>query len=112
MQDKKTLEFLQKLKDSGNWDDECDYSKLKYIGKTFRVEVIHKANNTSHLFLPHKLLEKDNQGWMFVWILSALLVQPFFKVALGKEIWNIIDVVWAVLLIISILKKNKLKDSK
>ncbi len=50
--------------------------------------------------------EKDNQVWMFVWILSALLVQPFFKASLGREIWNILDVVWAVILVISIIKKK------
>ena len=50
--------------------------------------------------------EKDNQAWMFVWIVSALLVQPFFKASLGREIWNIVDVVWAVILVISIIKKK------
>ena len=59
-------------------------------------------------FVYFAINEKDNQGWMFVWIISALLVQPFFKAALGREIWNIVDVIWAVLLIISIYKnKNK-----
>ena len=50
--------------------------------------------------------EKNNQGWMFVWIISALLVQPFFKVAIGREIWNIVDVIWAVILLVSIIKKK------
>ena len=30
-QSPKTLEFLQKLKDSGNWNDEYDYSKVNFI---------------------------------------------------------------------------------
>lgn len=57
-------------------------------------------------FIYFAVNEKDEQGWVFVWIVSALLVQPFFKVALGREIWNIVDVVWAVILIVSILKKK------
>jgi hypothetical protein len=34
-QSPKTSEFLQKLKDSGNWNDEYDYSKVDY--KTSRA---------------------------------------------------------------------------
>jgi len=32
----------------------------------------------------------------------ALLFQPFFKVALGRELWNIVDIVVGVGLILSI----------
>ena len=31
IQSPKTLEFLQKLKDSGNWNDDYDYSKVNFI---------------------------------------------------------------------------------
>ncbi len=58
-------------------------------------------------FVYFAINEKDNQGWMFVWIISALLVQPFFKVALGRDIWNIVDVIWAILLVVSIFKRNE-----
>ena len=44
---------------------------------------------------------KENEVWFFVWLVSAILVQPFFKIALGREIWNIVDVAFAALLIIS-----------
>lgn len=43
-----------------------------------------------------------------IYIFLALLFQPFFKVALGREIWNVVDVVVAVGLIVS-LKSNKEK---
>ena len=59
------------------------------------------------MYILDAINEKDNQGWMFVWIISALLVQPFFKAALGREIWNVVDVIWAVLLVVSIVMKNK-----
>ena len=50
--------------------------------------------------------EQGKKEWMIVWIVSGLLVQPFFKVALGRDIWNIVDAIWAVLLIVSIFKKT------
>ena len=43
----------------------------------------------------------------------ALLFQPFFKVALGRVVWNIVDVIVAIglfiLLIRSFGKKNNAK---
>lgn len=37
----------------------------------------------------------------------ALLFQPFFKIALGRTIWNIVDIVVALLLMFVILKERK-----
>lgn len=37
----------------------------------------------------------------------ALLFQPFFKIALGRELWNIVDVIIGIGLILSLLKKSK-----
>lgn len=37
----------------------------------------------------------------------ALLFQPFIKVALGRTMWNIVDVIVAVLLIVIWIKKTK-----
>lgn len=37
----------------------------------------------------------------------ALLFQPFFKIALGRGLWNIIDVVVAVLLLVLWKKENR-----
>ena len=50
--------------------------------------------------------EQERKEWMVVWIVSGLLVQPFFKVALGRDIWNIVDVTWAFFLIFSIFKRK------
>ena len=46
---------------------------------------------------------QKNQTWFVIWISSALLINPFFKIALGRDMWNIIDVIWAVLLIVSMI---------
>ena len=52
---------------------------------------------------------QKNQTWFVVWISSAVLINPFFKIALGRDIWNIMDVIWAVLLVWSvfIVRKGK-----
>lgn len=44
----------------------------------------------------------ENKAWAIVWGFSALLINPFFKVALGRELWNVVDVVWIFLLVVSL----------
>lgn len=55
---------------------------------------------------------KKNDVWFVTWLASALLINPFFKIALGRTIWNIFDVIWAILLIVSIYYKRTLKENK
>lgn len=52
----KTQEFLQKLRDSGNWNDEYDYSKVNYVNSKTKVIVIDTKFNTEHLISPYNLL--------------------------------------------------------
>jgi hypothetical protein len=40
----------------------------------------------------------------------ALLFQPFFKIALGRQIWNIVDVVIGLGLLISLFTKSKVDN--
>ena len=44
---------------------------------------------------------------VIIYLALALLFQPFIKVALGRTIWNIVDVVVSVGLIISIFWKSR-----
>lgn len=56
------------------------------------------------LILAYK--DQGTENWKIFWIFSALLVQPFLKIAIGRDIWNIIDVFWVIILIYSILKNQ------
>jgi hypothetical protein len=51
--------------------------------------------------------QQGRQTEMIIYGGLALLFQPFFKIALGRQIWNIVDVVVAVGLLISIFIKPK-----
>ncbi len=58
-------------------------------------------------FLANK--EPDNSS-VFIYIVLALLFQPFVKIALGRTIWNIVDLIVGIGLILSIFqKKTKVK---
>ncbi|CAG2534044.1 hypothetical protein MAR621_03968 [Maribacter dokdonensis] len=58
-------------------------------------------------FLAYKANEEDKSEQVFIYVALALLFQPFYKIALGREIWNMVDVVVGVGLLISIFIKNK-----
>ncbi|TWI81178.1 hypothetical protein IQ13_2194 [Lacibacter cauensis] len=40
-------------------------------------------------------------GLAVLWGSSALLINPFIKLALGRTLWNVVDVVWAVVLVVT-----------
>ena len=52
--------------------------------------------------------EKGLTNNTLVYIGFALLFQPFIKIALGRELWNIVDVAVAIWLIVS-LKETQIK---
>lgn len=55
--------------------------------------------------------ESENKSLMIIYGALALLFQPLFKIALGRELWNIVDVIVGVGLIISLfINKQKTKD--
>lgn len=44
---------------------------------------------------------------MILFIVLAILFRPFAKIALGRVIWNIVDVIVAGYLIYLVVKNNK-----
>jgi hypothetical protein len=46
---------------------------------------------------------KQDKTLMIVWICSTVLINPIFKVTLGRSIWNIVDIIWAIFLVVTII---------
>lgn len=57
--------------------------------------------------LTYEAYKDGKQAEVILFIALAILFQPLFKIALGRLIWNIVDVIVAVGLIISIFTKPK-----
>jgi hypothetical protein len=55
--------------------------------------------------LAYQANQQGRQTEMIIYGGLALLFQPFFKVALGRDIWNAVDVVVGIVLIISMFMK-------
>jgi hypothetical protein len=57
--------------------------------------------------LAYQANQQGRQTEMIIYGGLALLFQPFFKIALGRQMWNVVDVVVGIGLIISIFMKQK-----
>ena len=62
--------------------------------------------------LAYQSNQQGRQTEMIVYIGLALLFQPFLKIALGREIWNIVDVGVGVGLVISMWRKPKKQETE
>jgi hypothetical protein len=49
--------------------------------------------------------EKSNTTTMLIYGVLALLFQPFWKISLGRELWNAVDIMVGIGLIISLFLK-------
>ena len=56
-QSQKTVEFLQKLKDSGHWNEEYNYSEVDYVSTNHKIILIDKEYNSRHEIIPKILLK-------------------------------------------------------
>lgn len=57
--------------------------------------------------LAYNANQQGRQTEMVIYGGLALLFQPFFKIALGRQLWNIIDVIVGIGLIVSIFVRPK-----
>jgi hypothetical protein len=57
--------------------------------------------------LAYQANEQGRKTEMIIYSGLALLFQPFFKIALGRQMWNIVDVMVGIGLIASIFMKPK-----
>lgn len=57
--------------------------------------------------LAYQAYKVENKTELIIYCALALLFQPIFKIALGRELWNIVDVLVGIGLILSIWIKPK-----
>lgn len=70
------------------------YQLVRYLGMIGFGILAYKAN------------ENNNSTEMIVHIALAILFQPLIKISLGRTLWNIVDVIVAIGLLVSLKKAN------
>lgn len=68
-------------------------------------QIVRFAGMIGFAILAYQVNQQDKPTEMIIYIGLALLFQPFFKIALGRTIWNFVDIVVGIGLIISIFIK-------
>lgn len=58
-------------------------------------------------FLAYKANEEGKETEMLIFGALALLFQPFFKIALGRQLWNMVDLIVGVALFVSVYRNRR-----
>ena len=72
-------------------------------------ELVRFGAAAAFVYLSYDYFKSKNNELGFVFAALALLFQPFIKIALGRAIWNIIDVAVVAGLVYLIVKAFKRK---
>ena len=57
-------------------------------------------------YLTYKYYLRNKKKLAITFLIVAILFQPFVKIALGREIWLVVDVVIAILLLVLAIRKK------
>jgi len=67
------------------------FQLVRFIGMTGFITLAYLDNG------------KEDKTIMIIWICSAILINPMFKIALGRAIWNIVDIIWSIVLLTTLI---------
>ena len=70
-------------------------------------QFVRFAGLVGFAILAYQANKQGRQTEMLIYGALALLFQPFFKIALGRQMWNVVDVVVGIGLLVSIFMKSK-----
>ena len=57
--------------------------------------------------LAYSAYQRKDKQFVILWASSAILINPLIKISLGRDLWNVIDIIWAILLFLSLRLENK-----
>ena len=73
-------------------------------------QFVRFAGLVGFVILAYQANLQGRQTETIIYSALALFFQPFFKIALGRQIWNIVDVVIGLGLLISLFTKSKVDN--
>jgi hypothetical protein len=64
-------------------------------------QLVRYAALIGFLLLAYNSYQSGNEKTAIIYVCLAVLFQPFFKIALGRSLWNLVDVIAGVWLLLS-----------
>ena len=68
-------------------------------------QIVRFAALVGFAILAYNANEQGHKREVLIYVCLAILFQPLFKIALGRQFWNIIDVIVGIGLIVSIFMR-------
>lgn len=62
--------------------------------------------------LAYQASQQEKQTEVVIYVVLALLFQPFLKISLGRTLWNIVDIIVAIGLLLSIFGQTNKKQNE
>ena len=75
-------------------------------------QIVRFAALVGFALLAFQASERKSKTETIIFIFLAILFQPLIKISLGREVWNVVDVVVGIGLLVSILIKPKATNEK
>ena len=75
-------------------------------------QFIRLASMIAFAVMAYQYFEKKKEGLVIVFAALAILFQPLYEIALGRTMWNVVDVVVAMGLVILWYKEQQIDKSK
>jgi len=69
-------------------------------------QFVRFAGLVGFIILAYKARQENKQTEMIIYIGLALLFQPFFKIVLGRTLWNFVDAIVGIGLLVSVFKQK------
>jgi len=70
-------------------------------------QLVRFAALVGFIILAYNSNEQQNKTEMIIYVCLAILFQPLLKIDLGRTIWNVVDVIVGLALIVSLFLKSK-----
>lgn len=74
-------------------------------------QFVRFATTAALAYLAYECFKSKENGIRFCFVTLALLFQPFFKVALGRTIWNVVAVI-AVIAVLFLFVRYKIRNKE
>lgn len=75
-------------------------------------QLVRFAAMAGFIILAYQASERQDKTEMIIYACLAILFQPLIKIALGRDIWNIVDIIVGIGLIVTIFIKKNQMDSR
>lgn len=69
-------------------------------------ELVRWSSALAFAYMGYAALEQKVETLPWVYFGLAVLFQPLFKIALGRNLWNVVDVIVAMFLIWTVVSRN------